>query len=195
MAKIKVTNPIVEMDGDEMTRIIWQVHQGQADPSVSRHQPDVFRSRHGKARRNARPDHHRCRGSDQEGRRRGEMRNHHAGRSAGEGVQPSRDVPLAERHHPQHSRRRHLPRADHLQERAAAGAGLDPADHHRPPRLWRPVPRHRFQGARQGQAFSHLRRRRRQGDQARGVPVSRAAASPWRCTISTTRSAISPAPR
>src|ERR1700709_2574203 len=24
MAKIKVVNPIVEMDGDEMTRIIWQ---------------------------------------------------------------------------------------------------------------------------------------------------------------------------
>ena len=24
MAKIKVANPIVEMDGDEMTRIIWQ---------------------------------------------------------------------------------------------------------------------------------------------------------------------------
>ena len=24
MAKIKVTNPIVEMDGDEMTRIIWK---------------------------------------------------------------------------------------------------------------------------------------------------------------------------
>lgn len=24
MAKIKVKNPIVEMDGDEMTRIIWQ---------------------------------------------------------------------------------------------------------------------------------------------------------------------------
>ena len=23
MAKIKVTNPLVEMDGDEMTRIIW----------------------------------------------------------------------------------------------------------------------------------------------------------------------------
>src|ERR1035438_3759548 len=25
MAKIKVTNPVVEMDGDEMTRIIWQL--------------------------------------------------------------------------------------------------------------------------------------------------------------------------
>ena len=25
MAKIKVKNPVVEMDGDEMTRIIWQM--------------------------------------------------------------------------------------------------------------------------------------------------------------------------
>ena len=25
MAKIKVANPVVEMDGDEMTRIIWQL--------------------------------------------------------------------------------------------------------------------------------------------------------------------------
>ena len=24
MSKIKVKNPVVEMDGDEMTRIIWQ---------------------------------------------------------------------------------------------------------------------------------------------------------------------------
>ena len=24
MAKIKVKNPVVELDGDEMTRIIWQ---------------------------------------------------------------------------------------------------------------------------------------------------------------------------
>ena len=27
MAKIKVKNPIVELDGDEMTRIIWRFHQ------------------------------------------------------------------------------------------------------------------------------------------------------------------------
>ena len=25
MSKIKVKNPVVEMDGDEMTRIIWQM--------------------------------------------------------------------------------------------------------------------------------------------------------------------------
>jgi isocitrate dehydrogenase len=32
-------------------------------------------------------------------------------------------VEVAERHHPQHPRRHHLPRTDHLQERAAPGAG------------------------------------------------------------------------
>jgi isocitrate dehydrogenase len=31
MAKIKVANPVVDLDGDEMTRIIWQLDQGQAD--------------------------------------------------------------------------------------------------------------------------------------------------------------------
>ena len=29
MSKIKVTNPVVEMDGDEMTRIIWQFIKDQ----------------------------------------------------------------------------------------------------------------------------------------------------------------------
>ena len=33
MAKIKVKNPVVELDGDEMTRIIWAIHQGEADPA------------------------------------------------------------------------------------------------------------------------------------------------------------------
>ena len=28
MSKIKVANPIVEIDGDEMTRVIWQMDQG-----------------------------------------------------------------------------------------------------------------------------------------------------------------------
>ena len=30
MAKIKVENPVVELDGDEMTRIIWQFIKDQA---------------------------------------------------------------------------------------------------------------------------------------------------------------------
>ena len=65
MAKIKVANPVVEMDGDEMTRIIWQLHQGQADPSLSRHRAALLRSRRPEARRDQRPDHHRRRQQDQ----------------------------------------------------------------------------------------------------------------------------------
>ena len=152
MPKIKVANPVVELDGDEMTRIIWRDIKDKLIFPYLDIDLDLFRSRHREARRDARSDHHRRGGSDQEGRRRRQMRDHHARRSAGEGIQPARNVPLAERHHPQHPRRRDLPRADHLQERAAARARLDQADHHRPPRLRRPVPRHRFQGPRQGQA-------------------------------------------
>ena len=39
----------------------------------------------------------------------------------------------------------------------------------RPPCLWRPVPRHRFPLPRQGHAHHQIRRRRRQGDRARSV--------------------------
>ena len=61
-----------------------------------------------------------------------------------EGIQSQGDVEVAERHDPQHPGRHHLPRADHLQERAAPRAGLDEADRRRPPRLRRPISRHRF---------------------------------------------------
>ena len=42
MAKIKVRNPVVELDGDEMTRIIWSVHQGAADPALPRRRPEYY---------------------------------------------------------------------------------------------------------------------------------------------------------
>ena len=37
MLKIKVKNPIVELDGDEMTRIIWSFIKKKTDPTLSRH--------------------------------------------------------------------------------------------------------------------------------------------------------------
>ena len=46
-----------------------------------------------------------------------------------------------------------------------------------------------------GKLTHQVRRRRRQGDRARGVQGAGVAASRWRCTISTTRSATSRAPR
>lgn len=33
--KIKVQNPVVEMDGDEMTRIIWQLIKDKVNPQMS----------------------------------------------------------------------------------------------------------------------------------------------------------------
>ena len=36
MAKIKVTNPVVELDGDEMTRIIWQYIKDKLDRKSTR---------------------------------------------------------------------------------------------------------------------------------------------------------------
>jgi isocitrate dehydrogenase len=59
MTKIKVANPIVEMDGDEMTRIIWDFIKKKADPALSGRRPAVLRPRHRGARPHQRPDHHR----------------------------------------------------------------------------------------------------------------------------------------
>ena len=37
MAKIKVKNPIVELDGDEMTRVIWDFIRKKTNSSLSGH--------------------------------------------------------------------------------------------------------------------------------------------------------------
>ena len=42
MAKIKVTNPVVELDGDEMTRIIWQYIKDKLINPVPRCRAFVF---------------------------------------------------------------------------------------------------------------------------------------------------------
>ena len=34
MAKIQMTTPLVEMDGDEMTRILWQLIKDRASASL-----------------------------------------------------------------------------------------------------------------------------------------------------------------
>ena len=135
MAKIKVANPVVDIDGDEMTRIIWQAIKDKLifpyldidldyyDLSVENRDAtndqvtiDAAKAtkKHGVAVKCATitPD-----------------------EAARRGVQAQEDVEVAQRHDPQHPRRRDLPRADHLQERAAPRARLDPADHRRPPRL------------------------------------------------------------
>ena len=44
MEKIKMTTPLVEMDGDEMTRILWQYDQRRVIISICRSEDRVLRS-------------------------------------------------------------------------------------------------------------------------------------------------------
>ena len=86
MAKIKVANPVVEMDGDEMTRIIWQLIKDKLihpyldinllyyDLSVEKRDETSDQITIDAANK--------TKGSWC----RGEMRYHHARRSAGEGI-------------------------------------------------------------------------------------------------------------
>ena len=53
MSKINVKNPVVELDGDEMTRIIWSFIK-KANTSISQYRPKILRFRHGKQRQNKR---------------------------------------------------------------------------------------------------------------------------------------------
>ena len=48
MSKINVKNPVVELDGDEMTRIIWSFIKKKANTSLSQYRPKILRFRHGK---------------------------------------------------------------------------------------------------------------------------------------------------
>ena len=95
MSKIKVESTVVELDGDEMTRIIWQFIKDQLILPVPRRRPEVLRPRHRAPRRDRRPGHHRRGQRHQAARRRRQVRHHHAGRGAGRGVRPEEDVAVA----------------------------------------------------------------------------------------------------
>ena len=173
MAKIKVTNPVVELDGDEMTRIIWQyIKDKLINPFLD---IDLKYYDLGMEYRDKTNDQVTIDAAE-------------AIKKYGVGVKCATITPDEGRvkefslkqmwKSPNGTIRNILggvdvPRTHHLQERAAAGARLDQADHHRPPRLRRPVPRHRLHVSRQGHADHEIRRRGRQGDRTRSVQVAR----------------------
>ena len=111
--KIKVEGTVVELDGDEMTRIIWQFIKDRLIHPYLDLDARVLRPRHRAPRRDRRPGHDRRGPRDPEARRRREVRDDHPRRGARRGVRPQEDVAEPERHDPQHPRRRDLPRADH----------------------------------------------------------------------------------
>ena len=157
-----------------MTRIIWAFIKEQLILPYLEIELEVLRPLDPEPRGDPRPDHRRRRQRDQAVRGRGQVRHDHPRRGPGEGVRALGDVPIAERDDPQHPRRGDLPRADRDLEHAAAGPRLDEADHHRPPRLRRPVPGDRHQDPRRGQAEPHLHPNDPAGaDRARGLRLPR----------------------
>src|SRR5438128_568477 len=157
MAKIKVKNPVVELDGDEMTRIIWQyIKDKLITPFLD---VELMYFDLGMEYRDKTDDQVTIDAAN-------------AIKQVGVGVKCATITPdearvkefgLKEMWKSPNGTIRNIlgggvPRTHHLQERAAAGAGLDQADHHRPSRLRRPVSRHRLQVSRQGNADDEIRR-------------------------------------
>ena len=92
MAKIKVTNPVVELDGDEMTRIIWQyIKDKLIHPYLD---IELLYFDLGMEKRDETDDQITIDAAEaiKRHRRRRQMRHHHAGRGAGEGIRPQEDV-------------------------------------------------------------------------------------------------------
>jgi len=155
VAKISVKNPIVELDGDEMTRIIWSFIKEQLILPYLDLELIYFDL--GIESRDASGDQITVDAAN-------------AIKQHGVGVKCATITPdearveefgLADMYRspnddPQHPRRRDLPRADRDRQHPAPGAGLDQADRDRPPRFRRPVPRHRHGGAGRGHADPHL---------------------------------------
>ena len=197
MEKIKVENPIVELDGDEMTRIIWAFIKEQLILPYLDLELEYFDL--SIESRDATDDQITVDAANA-------IKEHGVGVKCAtitpdearvEEFGLKRDVPVAERDDPQHPRRRDLPRADRDLEHPAAGPGLDEADHHRPPRLRRPVPGRRTPLI-PGEGKLTLNFTPKDGGEPIELDVfdfPEAAGSRWRCTTSTTRSATSPAPR
>ena len=115
MKKITVENPVVELDGDEMTRIIWHcIRDKLIHPYL-----DIelgITNFHSKPRRDDDRITVEAANAIKKQRRWRQMRHHHSGRSPGRRIQAEANVGIAERHDPQYSRRRDLPRAQSGQD-------------------------------------------------------------------------------
>ena len=160
MPKIKVNNPVVELDGDEMTRIIWRLISEKLihpylDVELQYYDLSVE---------------HRDATNDQV-----TIDAAHAIQAYGVGVKCATITPdearvkefnLKEMWKSPNGTIRNILGGVIFREPIICKnvprlvPGWTTADHHRPPRLRRPVPRHRFQGSRQGHADHHASRAR-----------------------------------
>ena len=135
MEKIKMTTPLVEMDGDEMTRILWQMikdelllpyidlkteyydlgleHRNETDDQVTVDSANATLIRC-------------CR----------KMCYHYSQRCQNDRVQPEGNVEESQRNHPCHLRRYRIPCTNPGKGHRSLRKELDQAHHHRPSCLW-----------------------------------------------------------
>ena len=195
MAKIKVANPVVEMDGDEMTRIIWQLIKDKLiHPYLD---IDLLYYDLSVEKRDETND---------------QITIDAANKTKKVGVAVKCATITPDEGRVKEFNLKEMWRSPNGTIRNILGGTIfrEPIICKNVPRLvpgWtKPIiiGRHAygdqyratdFKFPTAGTITHQIHRQRRQGDRARSVQGARTPASPWRCTISTTRSAISPAPR
>ena len=119
MEKIKMTTPLVEMDGDEMTRVLWKMIKDELILPFVELKTEYYDL--GLLHRNETKDQVTVEAANATRRlRRGrQMRHHHAEQAAHGGVSAAhRNVEEPERHDPLHSGRHRVPHA-HLHRHAS----------------------------------------------------------------------------
>ncbi len=110
MEKIKMTTPLVEMDGDEMTRVLWGMIKEQLILPFVDLKTEYYDL--GLLHRNETKDQVTVEAANatQPLGRGGEVRHHHPQQAAHGGVSPADgDVEKPQRHHPRHSGRHRVP--------------------------------------------------------------------------------------
>ena len=125
MSKIEMKTPLVEMDGDEMTRIIWQIIKDELICPYVDLKTEYYDL--GLKHRDETGDQVTIdsAGGHQAPGRGCQVRNHHPQRPARGGVPPAPDVEEPQRRHPLYARRHHLPRTHRGQGHRACGQVLE----------------------------------------------------------------------
>ena len=159
MDKIKVENPVVEIDGDEMTRIIWdKLKKKLILPYLD---IDLLYYDLGIEERDRTDDQITVDAANKiKEVGVGVKCDDHTRRSASQRVRPEKNVAFAERHHTEHPRRGHISRTDHLPQCSSASSRLDPSHRDRTPRVRGSVQCYGFPVSRTGQDHLEIHRRR-----------------------------------
>ncbi len=136
MEKIAMTTPLVEMDGDEMTRIIWQqIKDELLLPYVDLKTVyfDLGLPEREKTADQVTVD---AANATKEYGVESEMRHNYTQSAAGGGVSADGDVEVPQRHHPRYSGRNGVSRPDYGRRDFTRGEELEKTHYHCAPCLW-----------------------------------------------------------